>query len=94
MSYPESTGPNEASIPFPSMHDILTASQRLSRFPPLDGNESAVADNAALNTSEFWQGGGMPDLNVTSTTFQDLSGEACMADAFRSNPVNHSRNGG
>jgi hypothetical protein len=69
------------------MHEVLTTSQILSYFPPLDGDETSVTDNSVLNIHELWQDGDLQLLDVASPTFQGPSIEPYMAEELCGNPV-------
>lgn len=87
MSFSGGTGPHEAPMSCASMHEILTTSQILSCFPPLDENERAVTDSSMMNIHDLFQDGDLKLLDTASPTYQDPSVEAYMAGDLGNNPV-------
>lgn len=87
MSYPGNEDTCEASVPFPSINDILAASQNLSYFLPLDESGNVVAGNTIVNTNKIW-----PD--AASAAFQAPSLDAYMTDTVCIDPVNHFQDAG
>lgn len=87
MSYPSGTGTHDAPMSCASMHEILTTSQILSYFPPLDENGSAITDSSLVNIHDLFQDGDLQLPDIASPTCQGPLVEAYMAEDLSNNPV-------